>query len=691
MRSRWSDAIADKLDGLEALVYATRTIGQESQLVLWGGGNSSAKVTAKDHLGRDLRVLWVKGSGSDMKTITPRQFTPLRLDELLPLLERVDMTDEEMVAYQSRCVLEPSAPKPSIETLLHAFLPPAHVYHTHADAICTLTGTSRSARLIRELYGGEVALIPYLRPGFRLAKLVAEAYRRQPGLEAIILDKHGLITWGSTPKEAYLRSIRTVTRAERFIGRRSPEGRPRTRWEDRGPSKTARRALAACLAPALRGALSKNQRILLTYDDSRPALAFVNDPRARALSQVGPFTPDHILHTKAKPLYLEVPPLEVPPSSNVQALRHAVAKQVDAYRRDYLRYFHRYKPPGVTMLDPFPRIILVPGIGMFTTGKDRRAARIAQDLYRHTMQVISTASTIDRYTSLSPRDLCDVEYWPLENFKLSLLPPEKLLSRRIALVTGAAGAIGRAIASRFVREGASVILTDIDERKLRALSDELNARSGEENTVAIPLDVTEAAGVAEAFRSAVLAFGGLDILVSNAGIARSAPVDLLSLEDWSDSLAVNATGHFLVCREAMRLFKAQGLGGNIVVVASKNALAPGRYFGPYSASKAAQVQLARVLAIEGAEFGVRVNMVNPDAVFEGSGLWSREIREARAKAYNIPVETIEEYCVGRNLLKVRVLPEDVAEAALFLASDLSPKTTGAIIPVDGGIKEAFPR
>jgi NAD(P)-dependent dehydrogenase (short-subunit alcohol dehydrogenase family) len=393
-----------------------------------------------------------------------------------------------------------------------------------------------------------------------------------------------------------------------------------------------------------------------------------------------------MLHTKPKPLFLEMPDVWSPGT-----LTRAVRQVVERYRRDYVTYFEKHKSPGVTMLDPYPRVILVRGLGLFTTGKDRRAARIAHDLYWHTMQVILNASHIDSYTSLSPKEQCDFEYWPLENFKLTLLPPEKLLSRRVAMVTGAAGAIGRSIASHLVAEGASVILTDIDELKLRALSAELNQQSGEENTVTITMNVSDERSVIGAFRKAALAYGGLDILVSNAGIARSAPVDLLTLDDWNQSFAVNATGHFLVCREAMHIFKRQGLGGNIVVVATKNVLAPGKNFGSYSSSKAAQAQLARVLAIEGAEYGVRVNMVNPDAVFDGSGLWSKEIRKARAKAYGIHIDNLEEFCVARSLLKVKVSGQDVAEAVLFLASDRSAKTTGAMIPVDGGLREAFPR
>ena len=685
MRSYWSDEAAAHLDGLEALVYASRRIGEDPALVLWGGGNSSAKVTMKNHLGRDTRVLWIKGSGSDMRTITAKQFTPLRLDELLPLMDREAMSDEEVVAYQTKCTTEPGAPKPSIETLLHAFIPAPHVYHTHADLICALTVTSDSQKLIRQVYGEDVGLIPYLRPGFALAKLVGEAIRRNPGMRAIVLDKHGLVTWGETPKAAYIETIKMVREAERFIHRARARNGNAAAERARGALRDREERIAAVMM-ALRGAIGRHERMLLLHEDGPEVLQFLSEPRAGALSQIGPFTPDHILHTKAKPLFLELPQ-----SAEPEAIDEAVRKGVEQYRLEYLRYFERHSAPGVTMREPTPRVILVPGLGLITTGKDRRACRIVRDLYVHTMRVIRASSAIDTYTALSPKDLYDFEYWPMELYKLTLLPSEKEFSRHIVLVTGAAGAIGRAISERFVSEGAVVVLTDLDVTKLREQSAEYNRCVGEEHTVPLVMDVARERSVQKAFREAISMFGGLDIVVSNAGIARSASVERLSLEDWRHSFDVNATGHFLVCREAMRAFKRQSLGGNIVVIASKNVVAPGKEFGAYSASKAAQAQLARVLAVEGAEFGVRVNMVNPDGIFEGSGLWSQEMRRERAKVYGIPVAQIEEYYAGRNLLKTRVKAGDVAEAVLFLASKRSAKTTGAMVPVDGGVKEAFPR
>ena len=685
MKSQWSDEKTRRSERLNILVYTSRLIGANPNLVVWGGGNSSVKVIDKDHAERPCRILWMKGSGSDMKTITSQQFTPLRLDDLLLLMKRDTMTDEEMVDYQSRCVLRIGAPKPSIETLLHAFLPATHIYHTHADAICALTDTPHTTRHIKAVYGKEVAIVPYHRPGFLLSKLTAEAYAKNPERRAIILDKHGLITWGVTAKEAYLETIRMVSQAERYITMRSRK-RPASR---RGSVDTLplkrRRAIAAAVAPVLRGQISRDQRMLLFYDDDPNVLRFVNSSQGKKLSQVGPFTPDHLLHTKPWPLFLEIK------KTDPLLIQSALPEAVDKYRKRYTTYFERHRTAGVTMMDPSPRVVLIPGLGMFTTGKDRRACQITHDLYRHTIEVIQQSSSIESYRSLSLRELCDFEYWPLENFKLTLLPPEKELSRQIVLVTGAAGGIGQAVSARMAKEGAMVILADIDVAQARKVAGAINETAGETHAIAIHMDVTDEASVRKGFREAVLAFGGLDVLVSNAGLARTSSVQELLLADWMDSMAVNATGHFLVCREAQLVFGRQGIGGNIVVVATKNVLAPGKNFGAYSASKAAQVQLSRILAIEGAEDKIRVNIVNPDGVFESSGLWSSKIRLERAHAHGIQVEQLEDFYAQRNLLKSKILPNDVAEAVLFFASKRSAKTTGAILPVDGGLREAFPR
>lgn len=684
MQNRWSTHAAEKLTGLDLLVYTTRLIGADPALVLWGGGNSSLKGVCADHAGRDVRVLWVKGSGSDMRTATPQNFTALRLDDLLPLQRREQMTDEDMVAYQIRCMLEPGQPNPSVETLLHAFIPAPHIYHTHADAICALLDVPDSRSILQEAYGERIGMVPYRRPGFALAKSVSQVVHEHGDIDALFLDKHGLVTWGESAEEAYMKTVQAVHRAEQFATTKKIQNG----WT--GPAQVTslphHHDYAVRLSLSLRKAISTRERKVLIFDDSAEVLSFLNAPNAKEVAAVGPFTPDHMLHTKPRPLFVDVPQ-----SVALDDIPALVEKAVDTYRENYVQTFEQYKTPGLRMLDPYPRVILIPGIGMFISGKNRRACRIAHELYLHTMTVGLTCASIAHYTGLSSKDQFEFEYWPLELYKLTLLPPEKEMSRRIVLVTGAAGAIGQAIAEKLVAAGASVILTDVNAEPLQRLSDELNQKSGEHNTVAIPIDVSSESSVTEGFRRAILAYGGLDVVVSNAGIARAGAVEYLSLQDWQDSLSVNSTGHFLICREAMRTFRRQGMGGNIVVVSTKNVLAPGKDFGAYSASKAAQAQLARVLALEGGDYGVRVNMVNPDAVIEGSGLWSKEVREGRAAAYGISVDKLEHYYAMRNLLKTNITGHDVAEAVLFLASDRSSKTTGTMIAVDGGVREAFPR
>jgi NAD(P)-dependent dehydrogenase (short-subunit alcohol dehydrogenase family) len=431
---------------------------------------------------------------------------------------------------------------------------------------------------------------------------------------------------------------------------------------------------------------------------------FASSTRAPALSQVGPATPDHTIFTKRRPAFVDVDPAADPAVRRLldeepdtvgpaapAAVLEAVRAAVEAFVRDDTAYFEAHRFPGAELLDAMPRVVLVPGLGMFTAGRDRRTAGIVSDIYHHTIQVIGNASAFGRYVSLSAREAFDVEYWPLELYKLTLAPPEKELARRIALVTGGASGIGRAVARRLAAEGAHVVVGDLDEAGARRTADEIAAAAGAGRAVGLAMDVTSEASVRAAFEAAVLAYGGLDVLVSNAGTAHSAAVADMALDDWQRSFAVNATGHFLVAREAMRVLLAQGLGGALVFVATKNVMAPGKDFAAYSAAKAAEAQLAKVLALEGAPHGIRSNIVNPDAVFQDSRLWSDDVRRQRAAAQGIAVEQLEDFYRRRNLLNARILPEDVAEAVLFLAGDRSSKTTGCTLTVDGGVREAFPR
>jgi rhamnulose-1-phosphate aldolase/alcohol dehydrogenase len=684
MRSRWNDADARELGDLDLLVYASRLIGAETSLVVWGGGNTSIKVTERDHRGRDVSVLRVKGSGSDLKSIQRKDFPGVRMDDIVALRDREDMGDGEMVAYLAHGLVEPGGPRPSIETLLHGFLPARAVVHTHADAIVSLTNNERGAETLAAVYGPDAIALAYRRPGFRISREVADAIAARPEARALILERHGPITWGATVREAYEGTIELISRAEDAITSRRA-GR-RVFGPPRAPvlEARARRAAAVAVAPRLRGSLSRGRRMVVAFDDSPRATEFASSTAAPDVARVGPATPDHTLFTKRVACLADV-------AEGAAGLAEAIERSVARYAEDYAQYFAAHRFEGAELTDPLPRVVLVPGLGMFTAGKDRRTAAIVGDIYHHTIDVMGNALAFGPYVSLSPRDAFDVEYWPLELYKLTLAPPERELARRIALVTGGAGGLGKAIARRIAAEGAHVVVADLDEGGARKVAEEIATAAGSGRALGLRMDVTSEGSVREAFEETVLAYGGLDILVSNAGIAHSTPVAQLALADWERSFAVNSTGHFLVAREAMRILMAQGLGGALVFVATKNVMSPGKDFAAYSAAKAAEAQLAKVLALEGAPHGIRSNIVNPDAIFQDSGLWSPEVRRERAAAQGIAVEQLEDFYRRRNLLGARILPDDVAEAVLFLASDRSAKTTGCTLTVDGGVKDAFPR
>jgi rhamnulose-1-phosphate aldolase/alcohol dehydrogenase len=684
MDNRWSHHHTGGMDELDQLVYMSRLIGQDPSLVVWGGGNTSIKVVEKDFKGQDVSAMWIKGSGSDMKSIVRRQFPRLRLDDVLPLFQRDEMSDEDMVAYLEHCLMDPSSPRSSIETLLHAFLPYMAVAHSHADAVVALTNNRDADATLKWVYGDRIAVVDYLRPGFKLSKLVGLAVKEKPAVEGVVLVNHGLFTWGDTTRAAYDQHVELVNRAEEFIksGTRAVFGG----WTRNPLDEVPRHRTAAAVAPTLRGLISQRQKMVLRFDDSPDVLEFIGSKDGQRLSSIGPATPDHLIHTKRRPLWLEVED-----ATDSPAVRDRLRQGLADYAEEYARWYQAHTSGEHPMLDPYPRVILLPGVGMWTTGKDALAAQITGDIYHHTIRVIGAAQANSEFTSLTPQDAYDAEYWPLELYKLTLAPPEKDLARQVALVTGGASGIGKAIALGLASAGAHVVVTDVDTEGSMAVAEEINQSCGPGRGRSFSMNVADQREVSRAFQDLRLAYGGLDILVSNAGIAPVGAIDTLSLAEWQRALDINTTGHFLVAAEAVRLMREQGTGGSMVFIGTKNVPAPGADFGAYSVSKAAEVQLARVLALENGQFGIRVNVVNPDAIFQGSRLWSDELRQERASAHGVTIDQLEAFYHQRTLLKTQVRAEDVAETVLFLASERSSRTTGAMIPVDGGVREAFPR
>lgn len=686
MRTAWNEEQSGQSE-LDRLVYRSRLLGEDPTIVNWKGGNTSAKTVEPDHTGRTVRVLWIKGSGSDLRTITHKDFVGLRLDEVLFLQHREHLSDEEMVDYLLRCMLHPQMPRPSIETLLHAFLPFAHVDHTHPDAVLAFCTSARGVSLVQEVFGDRVVWIPYQRPGFTLARAVAEAVRANPRAEAVFLAKHGLVTWGETARTCYESTVRIVEEAESFV-----ESRARGRVIFGGlrvpPLGPARRAeILGRVLPVLRGAVSRHRLKVLHTDDSDEVLRFVGSTEARELAQIGAACPDHLVHTKPWPLVVAFDPHH----EDVETLIRRIVEGCAQYEQSYRAYVERHRRERDHPVDPAPRIILLPGVGLVAAGPDKFIAMQTAGLFHRAIAVMRGASVLDRFESLTPQEAYDIEYWPLELYKLTLAPPERELSRRIALVTGAAGGIGRAISERLVEEGAHVALADLDLEGAREVEHELNRRFGEGRTYAVACDVTDEDSVRRAFAEIVRTYGGVDILVSNAGIAYAAPLEETSLEHWRRVQEVLLTGYFLVSREAVRIMKAQGTGGAIVFIASKNALVPSKEAAAYNAAKAAEVHLARTIAEEAGPFGIRVNTVCPDAVIQGSKIWAGRWREERARAYGIHPEELEEFYRQRTTLRVNVYPRDVAEAVLFFVSPRSAKTTGGILTVDGGIPGAYVR
>jgi rhamnulose-1-phosphate aldolase/alcohol dehydrogenase len=686
----WDDEHAASLDDPGQLLYRSNLLGSDLRITNFGGGNTSAKLTANDPLsGVPTQVLWVKGSGGDIGSMKLDGFSTLYLDKLLSLksIYRGLEHEDEMVALYNHCTFNLNPRATSIDTTLHGFVPHRHVDHVHADAVIAIAASENVEAFTREIYGGELGFLPWQRPGFDLGLKLGAMAEANPNMKGVVLGGHGLFTWASTSKECYRTTLEMINKAARWLGEKM-QGAAFGGSRVEALSRADRRNVAAKLLPAVRKHISASEHKIGHFTDAPAVLEFVNSRDLKALAALGTSCPDHFLRTKIRPLVLPYDPT----SRNLEEVIASLDTTLADYRADYAAYYERCKHPNSpAMRDPNAVIYLAPGVGMLSFARDKSTARIASEFYVNAINVMRGSTSVGRYVGLSEQEAFNIEYWLLEEAKLQRMPKPKSLAGRVALVTGGAGGIGQAIAARLMGEGACVVLADIDAQSLDNAVADFGKRFGKDAITGVHVDVTNETKVGAAFHEALLAYGGLDILVANAGIASAAPFEDTSLELWNRNISILATGYFLSARAGYRIMKEQGLGGAIVFIASKNALAASPGASAYCAAKAAEVHLARCLALEGAPFRIRANTVNPDAVLRGSKIWQGEWRAQRAASNKVSEDELEEVYRQRSLLKRSVYPEDVAEAVYYFASDLSAKSTGNILNVDAGNAVSFTR
>ena len=690
----WNDQSAASLDEPQLLLYRSNLLGSDLRITNYGGGNTSAKIWQLDPLtGESVEVLWVKGSGGDVGSMKLDGFATLWMDKLRSLkkLYRGVAHEDSMVDYLPHCTFNLNPRAASIDTPLHASLPYAHIDHMHPDAVIAIAAMENSQRITETVFEGQVGWLPWLRPGYELGQQLAAYDAAHPGLRGIVLAGHGLFSWGDSSKSCYENTVGLIERAQNWLAQERAQRNIQVfggTCRETLPT-TERDATLKELLPLLRGLASKDSPKLLHLNTSNEVLAFVNSNDLQALANLGTSCPDHFLRTKIRPMIVPDHLYSLP----ADELKHQLSELITAYVKDYSAYYDRCKRPhSPAMRDPNPVVILLPRIGMVTIAKDKATARIAGEFYVNAINVMREANAIDRYVGLPEQEAFDIEYWLLEEAKLQRMPKAKPLVGKVALVTGAAGGIGSSIAARLLSDGACVVLADIAREEVQDVRDQLATRFGKDHVHSVVCDVTDEHSVQQAFQSAVLAFGGLDILVSNAGIASAAPLEDTTLALWNLNQNILATGYFLVSREAFRLMKSQALGGAMVMIASKNGMVASNQATAYCAAKAAEIQLSRSIALEGAPLGIRCNVVNPDAVIRGSKIWSGKWSQERAAANRIAETDLEAFYRDRSMLKRSVYPQDIAEAAYhFCAEQLSGKSTGNILNVDAGNLAAFTR
>ncbi|CAD7339933.1 3-phenylpropionate-dihydrodiol/cinnamic acid-dihydrodiol dehydrogenase [Sphingobium sp. S6] len=685
--SRWDDGVAATLSPAELLLYRSNLLGSDLTVTNFGGGNTSAKIVETDPLtGEKVEVLWVKGSGGDIGSMKLDGFSTLYQEKLLGLEKHYGGPDDDdkMVGYLPHCTFNLNPRAASIDTPLHSLLPFAHVDHVHPDAIIALAASSGGEAATKEIWGGKIGWLPWKRPGYTLGVQLRDFVRANPGVEGVMLAGHGIICWADTAKSCYEHTVQLIADAAEYLNAKLAE-KPAFGGQVVAPN-TDRAAIAADLMPRLRGLMTGARVKVGHYSDDAEALEFVGSADFLRLAALGTSCPDHFLRTKIAPLPLD--PAKLQDDAYL-------ADQIAAYRDLYAAYYERCKRSNSpAMRDANPIVILVPGVGRITFAGDKTTARLAGEFYGNAINVMRGAEAIGEYIALDEQEAFDIEYWLLEEAKLQRMPKPKPLVGKIALVTGGAGGIGAATAARLLADGACVMLADRDANAIEEVRSGFAKQFGKDVIRAAVCDVTDEAQVQAAFDDCAREFGGLDILVANAGIASSAPIEETTVALWRKNYDVLAEGYFLTARAAfplMKRMKEQG-GASIVFIGSKNGVAAATNASAYASAKAAANHLARCLALEGAPFGIRVNTVNPDAVIKGSKIWDGDWRKERAGAHGIDSgKELEEHYRQRSMLKRDVLPSDIAEAVYFLAGDMSAKSTGNMINVDAGNAQAFTR
>ena len=692
----WDEQEAAALAGDEValLVYRSNLLGADLRLTNYGGGNTSAKTIAPDPLTGDAtEVMWVKGSGGDLGSLKKKDLAVLYLSRLRNL-ENVyqGLSDEDrMVGLLNYCLFDLESKPPSIDTALHGFLPFAHIDHLHPDAAIAIAAARDGKKITAELFGGKIGWVEWQRPGFDLGLKLKECLDANPGIRGIMLGSHGLFTWGNTAYESYMNTLEVIETCARYVEDHTSKqknifGGPRIK----DVAKNERLQQASGVAPFLRGFCSSQSKMTGHFTDDVRVLEFVNSNHLKRLAAMGTSCPDHFLRTKISPLILELETNE--DLSDVRIVRNKLQIQFEAYRKMYSEYYQSCKKPdSPSMRDPNPVVILYPGIGMFTFAKDKQTARVAAEFYINAIQVMKGAEAISTYTSLSRQEAFNIEYWKLEEAKLQRMPKPKPLTGRVALVTGSAGGIGKAIARLFADEGACVIINDNDKTRLDKAGKEFDQLFGKDRFITELLDVTDVSTIQNTFKSAVLAFGGVDIIVNCAGLSISKPIEEHTEKDWDLLYDVLVKGQFLVTQAGVEIMRKQARGGDIINIVSKNALVSGPNNAAYGSAKAAQLHLSRLNAAELGADKIRVNVVNPDAVISDSKIWEGAWAEGRAKAYGISVDQLPAYYAKRTLLNEIILPEDIANACLAFVAGMLKKSTGNVLNVDGGVAMAFVR